>query len=71
MYKDGSVSLLSGIRLSSSSSSFRHPSPLTPALRTNTANMSDWIGPNIYRIESYKDRKASIAVRDGTNVVIK
>ncbi|KAM0690443.1 hypothetical protein Q7P36_009210 [Cladosporium allicinum] len=33
--------------------------------------MSDWIGPNIYRIESYKDRKASIAVRDGTNVVIK
>jgi hypothetical protein len=34
--------------------------------------MSDWIGPNIYRIESYKDRKASIAVKDGsTNVVVK
>jgi hypothetical protein len=45
-------------------------SPPNPTL--NTAIMSDWIGPNIYRIESYKDRKASIAVKDGsTNVVVK
>lgn len=33
--------------------------------------MSDWIGPNLYRIEYYKDRKAAIAVKDGTNVVVK
>ena len=71
MYKDGSVSLLSGIRLSSSSSSFQHLSPLTRTHRTDTANMSDWVGPNLYRIECYKDRKAAIAVKDGTNVVVK
>ena len=33
--------------------------------------MSDWIGPNIYRIESYIDRKATVSARDGSNVVLK
>jgi hypothetical protein len=37
--------------------------------------MSDWIGPNVYRIESYKDRHAAVALTggaraDGTSVVI-
>jgi hypothetical protein len=47
--------------------------PLTPTLRTrNTAIMSDWIGPNNYRIESFQNRGAAIAVRaDTTNVVQK
>ena len=34
--------------------------------------MSDWIGPNNYRIESFQNRGAAIAVRaDTTNVVQK
>ncbi|EUC39503.1 hypothetical protein COCMIDRAFT_10404 [Bipolaris oryzae ATCC 44560] len=27
--------------------------------------MSDWIGPNVYRIESHKDRKTAVTVKDG------
>jgi hypothetical protein len=37
----------------------------------HTANMSDWVGPGLYRIESYKDRGVAIAVKDGKNVVLK
>ena len=37
--------------------------------------MSDWIGPNVYRIENYKDRNAAVALtggkrEDGTSIVI-
>jgi hypothetical protein len=27
--------------------------------------MSDWIGPNIYRIENHKDRKVAVTLKDG------
>jgi hypothetical protein len=47
------------------------PTLSTPKPTLNTANMSDWIGPNLYRIESYKDRGVAIAVKDGKNVVLK
>ena len=32
--------------------------------------MSDWIGPNVYRIQSYKDRKAEVTL-SGSNVITK
>jgi hypothetical protein len=32
-----------------------------------TAIMSDWIGPNLYRITSYKDRKAAVTETANTN----
>jgi len=34
--------------------------------------MSDWIGPNNYRIENFQNRGAAITVRaDSTNIVQK
>jgi hypothetical protein len=29
--------------------------------------MSDWIGPNVYRIENHKDRKAAVTVNNDGN----
>lgn len=28
--------------------------------------MSDWIGPNVYRIAGYADRKSAVTVKDGS-----
>jgi hypothetical protein len=39
-------------------SSFITPLPLITI-------MSDWIGPNIYRIENHKDRKVAVTLKDG------
>jgi hypothetical protein len=33
--------------------------------------MSDWIGPNVYRIECYRDRKLAVATKDNKTVVLK
>ena len=72
MYKYPSISLV----LDSSSHHQLHhsnlfPSPQQQLYTRNTAKMSDWIGPNLYRIESYKDRGVAVAVKDGKNVVLK
>lgn len=49
--------------------SFKHHS--TPHNHTfhrnyTTAIMSDWIGPNVYRIENFKDPKTAVTVKDGS-----
>ena len=34
-------------------------------LQSSVLEMSDWIGPNVYRIENYKDRNAAVALTGG------